>query len=151
MEDPENERDLCDVRERFRPRPEPDVLSAAFEGLEPLLGLGTLSLRSLRGRGFDSPLVLVRRLASTGIRLAKLGTWEPVLCADALPLLLAGRDTSESEAAPGSEGGWEAQSSDRESSQASSILSFFVPLDGCGGLSSRALRHGRLCVVSARR
>lgn len=86
VEDPEYERD---VRERFRPRPEPVVLSAAFElGFEPF-GLTMLLLRSPRGRGFDSPLVFILRLARTGMRLT-----EPAieLCADVLRPLLVGRD-----------------------------------------------------------
>lgn len=96
---------MCEVRERFRPRPEPVVLSVAFEGLGPVFGLAILLLLSLRGRGFDSLLLLVRRLANTGIRLTEPVTCEPVLCADALRPLLAGRDPWESEAAPASEGG----------------------------------------------
>ena len=54
------------------------MLSAVFDlAFGVLLGFVILLLRSLNGRGFDSPLLLARRLESTGIRLT-----EPGICED---------------------------------------------------------------------
>lgn len=71
-------------------------------------------------------------------------TIELWLCADVLRWL-AGRDPLETE--PGAERGWEIQSSERESSQASSISNFFVVLSRCVECWLRGLRHERLYVM----